>query len=117
MVEGEEHWQRLIQGLRQGDAHAAQQFWDEYGEMLHRLADKPLGEGVRPRIGPEDVAQPACRTFLRRARGGEFQLPDSTSLWRLLCAITLTKVREQTRYHLRKRRSLDQETHALPDSS
>ena len=56
--------------------------------------------------------QSACRTFLRRAKGGEFQLEDSEGLWRLLCAITLTKIREQTRYHLRKKRGLDQELHA-----
>src|SRR5262249_47786585 len=50
---------------------------------------------------------------LRRARGGEFQLADSESLWRLLCAITMTKIREQARYHRRQKRGLDQEV-AMP---
>jgi RNA polymerase sigma-70 factor (ECF subfamily) len=105
-------WQSLVDGLRRGDQHAAQEFWGQFGHLLQQLADKNLAEGMRRRVGPEDVAQSACRTFLRRARLGEFQLPDSESLWRLLCAITLTKVREQTRFHLRKRRGLDREVHA-----
>jgi hypothetical protein len=31
------------------------------------------------------------------------------SLWRLLTAITLTRVREQIRFHRRQKRSIDQE--------
>src|SRR5438105_3121282 len=112
MADEPARWQSLIDGLRRGDQRAAQDFWDQFGHLLQQLADKHLARGMRRRIGPEDVAQSACRTFLRRARIGEFQLPDSESLWRLLCAITLTKVREQTRFHLRKRRGLDKEVHA-----
>jgi RNA polymerase sigma factor (sigma-70 family) len=64
---------------------------------------------MRRRVGPEDIVQSACRTFLRRAQAGEFQLADSEALWRLLCAITLTKVREQVRFHQRHKRGLDLE--------
>lgn len=109
MAEEEEHWDRLIHGLRAGDQHVVRDFCSQYGALLHRLADKHLPHGLRRRVGPEDVVQSACRTFLRRAQGGEFQLGDSEDLWRLLCAITLTKVREQARFHLRKKRGLDQE--------
>ena len=110
-------WDRLIAGLRDGDGEAARQFCAQYGQALQRLADKHLPAGLRRRVGPEDVAQSACRTFLRRAGGGEFQLPDSEALWRLLCAITLTKVKEQTRFHLRQKRGLDQEVNPDPDAS
>jgi RNA polymerase sigma factor (sigma-70 family) len=113
----EEHWQRLIQGLRDGDRDVVREFCEQYGEPLHRVADQHLPAGLRRRVGPEDVVQSACRTFLRRARGGEFQFRDSEDLWRLLCAITLTKVREQARFHLRQRRGLDREEQALPTSS
>jgi RNA polymerase sigma factor (sigma-70 family) len=61
------------------------------------------------RLGPEDVVQSACRTFLRRARDGKFQFGGADNLWALLCAITLTKVREQARFHLRQKRGLDRE--------
>jgi RNA polymerase sigma factor (sigma-70 family) len=109
MAEEEDRWQQLIRGLREGDQRAAQAFWDQYGGLLEQVANKHLPGGLRRRVGPEDVVQSACRTFLRRAQGGEFQLEDSAGLWRLLCAITLTKIREQARFHLRKKRGLDQE--------
>jgi RNA polymerase sigma factor (sigma-70 family) len=105
----DEAWPRLIKGLRDGDPVVVRDFCNQYGEALHRLADKHLAEGIRRRVGPEDVVQSACRTFLRRAQGGEFQLADSESLWAILCAITLTKVREQARFHLRQKRGLNRE--------
>jgi hypothetical protein len=36
-------------------------------------------------------------------------MEDSEAFWQLLCAITLTKVREQARFHHRQRRGLGQE--------
>jgi RNA polymerase sigma-70 factor (ECF subfamily) len=110
MAEHDEDWGRMVQGLRSGDAQAMRRFCSEYGDLLHRLADKHLARGVRRRVGPEDVVQSVCRTFLRRAQGGEYQLSDSEGLWGLLCAITLNKVRNVTRFHLRQKRGLNQET-------
>ena len=111
----DDHWQLLIQGLRAGNPHIAQEFWDQYGVLLHQVAEKHLGDRVRRRVGPEDVVQSACRTFLRRARLGEFQLPDSAALWHLLCAITLNKVRQQIRFHQRQKRGVNQEQPLEPD--
>lgn len=101
--------QRFIRGLRNGDASAVREFCDRYGDALERIADRRLTGNLRRRIGPEDVVQSACCTFLRRVRAGEFHLPDSASLWQLLCAITLTKVREQARFHLREKRGMSRE--------
>ena len=109
MPEDEDCWQRPIRGLRTGDRQVLQEFCARYGTMLEQLADKHLARGVRRRVGPETVAQSACRTFLRRAQAGEFQLADSDDLWRLLRAITLAKVREKVRYHQRQKRAYDQE--------
>src|SRR5580698_8990549 len=109
MAAEDERWQRLIEGLRTGDRQTIQDFCTEYGAALEQLAEKHVPPQLRKRFGPEDVVQSVCRTFLRRARSGEFHLPDSENLWRLLCAITLTKVREQARFHLRKRRGVDRE--------
>lgn len=105
----EQDWQRLIDGLRAGDSAVERDFWQRYGPALERLAERRLSPRLQVRVGPEDVVQSACRTFLRRARGGEFQLADSASLWRVLCVITLTKVREQARFHRRQRRSIEAE--------
>lgn len=113
-------WDKIIEGLRQGDRYVVQDFWDRFGPMLHKVADKHLADGLRRRFGPEDVVQSALRTFLRRAKGGEFHLDDSDELWRLLCAITLTKLKEQARFHLRQKRGLQSEQPLQaqsPDSS
>lgn len=109
MAAAEDHWPSLIQGLRDGNRQIAQEFCQHYGSLLEQLAEKHLSGPLRRRVGPEDIVQSACRTFLRRAQAGEFQLADSEALWRLLCAITLTKVREQARFHQRRKRGLDQE--------
>ncbi|HEV2972452.1 MAG TPA: sigma-70 family RNA polymerase sigma factor [Pirellulales bacterium] len=108
---GEVAWNQMIDGLRDGTRTVVREFCDRYGKSLERLAEKHLTGGMRRRVGAEDVVQSACRTFLRRAQIGEFELADAQGLWGLLCAITLTKVREQKRYHLRQKRGLDREVH------
>jgi RNA polymerase sigma factor (sigma-70 family) len=115
-ADGPDQWQRFIQGLRDGDQAVLFEFCQFYGPQLSRLADKYLGAKVRRRVGTEDVVQSACRTFFRRAQGGEFQFSDSAALWRLLCAITLSKVREHARFHNRQKRGLDRETSIAPDA-
>ena len=109
-----ERTQRFIQGLCEGDEAVLFDFCECYAPQLNRIADKYLSAKMRRRVGTEDVVQSACRTFFRRARGGEFQLTDGEALWRLLCAITLTKVREQSRFHSRQKRGLDRETPLTP---
>ena len=113
-----DRWEALIAGLRDGDSRHQLAFWEQYGPLLHQVAEKNLSPGLRRRLGPEDVVQSACRTFLRRAQVGQFQLADTDALWRLLCVITLTKIREQARFHLRQKRGLQQEAHAhVPQGS
>lgn len=111
MSDEETGWERLLDGIRRGDEESCRLFWEQYSPLIEKLADRNIASGLRRRVGPESVALSACRTFFRRARGGEFQLPDSESLWRLLCAITLNKIRMRHRDHQRKKRALDQEVH------
>jgi RNA polymerase sigma factor (sigma-70 family) len=105
----DEDWQRLIDGLRAGNAAIEREFWERYGAALHRVAERRLSPQLQARVGPEDVALSAYRTFLRRSRAGEFQLADCAALWKILCFLTLTKVREQARFHRRRKRSVEQE--------
>jgi RNA polymerase sigma-70 factor, ECF subfamily len=102
----------LIQGLTTGDQEAVRVFCERYGPMLQEVADRHLAAGLRRRVGPESVCQSACLTFLRRAKAGEFRIEDKDDLWRLVFAITLSKVREKARYHRRQKRSIDRE-HSL----
>lgn len=112
--ESDLEWERWIEGLRGGDDRAVADFCDGFGERLQAVASRHVVQGMRRRFGPETVVQSACCSFLRRAREGEYRLDDAESLWRLMCAITLRKVREKARFHLRHKRGVDRET-STPD--
>jgi len=117
VTETDEDFQRLIAGLRAGDPVVLEEFCRRYGDPVERLAGRHIASGLRPRIGADDVALSVCRTFMRRMHGGEFSLDDSESLWRLLCAITLTKVRLKARHHLRQKRGVHREARAPSETS
>jgi len=109
LTDDDRDWDLLIDGLRRGDNSAVAEVCELFGDRLERLADRHLNSALRRRVGSDDVAQSVCRTFFRRAAEGEFDLPEGSALWALLCAITLTKIREQARFHLRQKRSLKDE--------
>lgn len=102
---------QLIRGVRDGDPAALREFFASYGPALQRVADRAIDPRMRRRFGPESIAQSVCRTFMRRAAADEFQLVDGDALWRLLCAIALTKVRERVRFHGRLKRDVGAEIH------
>jgi RNA polymerase sigma-70 factor (ECF subfamily) len=102
-------WERLIDGLTRGDAQVLRAFYAEYGPMLRTIADSRLAPGMRRRFDADDVIQSTFRTFFRRAQVGYFQFEDNQRLWNLLCAITLTKLREKARFHQRQSRGVGRE--------
>ena len=104
-------WEAMITGVRAGDPAALAVFYRFYGPSLERLAARAIEPGMRRRFGPESIAQSVCRTFLMRAGRGSYEVADGDSLWHLLCAIALTKVRERSRFHLRQRRGVQREVH------
>ena len=114
MTDSEQRWESWVRRLAAGDSEVARDFWGRYGARLQGLAARYLSTGLRRREGPEDVVQSVCRTFFRRAQIGKFELTDSEDLWRLLCAITVTKVRQKARFHGREKRGLDRERHFEP---
>lgn len=105
----EESLDNLITGLREGNEEACTRFWNEFGTRLQAVAQQQLSERIQRRVGSDDVVQSACRTFFRRLHAGQFDLPDVDALWRLMCAITLTKARRAARDHSRKKRGVNSE--------
>ena len=93
-----------LNDLVHGRGTAAEDFIKAFGPALERIAAKNMTPALQQRVGPDDVFQSVCRTFFRRAQQGQFAVPDRESLWRLLCAITLNKVRMQARFHSAQRR-------------
>jgi len=115
MADDDQEWRKWVEGLVEGDEQVAGEFWEQYGARLQGLAARHLTTRLYRREGPDDVVQSVCRTFFRRARVGQFELSDSESLWRLLCAITVTKVRQKARFHGRQKRRFHREK-SLDDS-
>lgn len=110
----------MIAGLRNGDPDACTDFWNAYGSLLEAIAQRQLSARIQRRVGSDDVVQSACRTFFRRVSDGQFDLPDTDALWRLMCSITLTKARRSARDQLRQKRGVDREQYIdteLPDGS
>ena len=105
----EDQWDRMIQGLRDGDDQACTDFWNQFGGRLQAVAQNQISDRLRRRVGSDDVVQSACRTFFRRISAGQFDLPDADALWRLMCAITLTKARRAARNHSRQKRGMNAE--------
>lgn len=103
-------WQKIIEGLRSGNEPMVREFYSRYGPLLHGIADRRLAPEMQRRFDADDVIQSTFRTFFRRAKIGYFQFDDNQRLWNLLCAITLTKLREKLRYHSRKSRSVRRES-------
>ncbi|QDT08487.1 RNA polymerase sigma factor [Planctomycetes bacterium K23_9] len=101
--------------LADGDPETVQQFWEQYGGPLRRVAERQIADRLRTRVDADDIVQSACRTFFRRIGEGQFEIEDTESLWRLLLTITLNKARMQARFHTRDRRSIGREQ-AIPQS-
>lgn len=97
----------LIRALRDNEPWAAMRVYQQYAGDLRRIADGKIEPFLKRRMDADDVLQSAFRTFFRRVQNGQLQVDDSMQLWNLLCAITLTKVREQARFHLRAKRGVD----------
>ena len=102
-------WHEFVEALRSGSPDAYQRLWDQHGEGLRRIAERRLSGDLQRRVDSEDVLQSVCRTFFRRATEGQFRLGGRDDLWRLLCAITVTKAQLHARFHLQQKRSIARE--------
>jgi RNA polymerase sigma factor (sigma-70 family) len=108
-MKSDRQWDELLAGLRSGDDDACAKFWNAYGPLLESVAEKQLSGRVQRRVGSDDIVQSVCRTFFRRVSEGQFDLPDTEALWRLICSITLNKARRAARNQSRQKRGIDRE--------
>ena len=109
MVQFDRDWDSWIRRVAEGDEEAGMQFWSDYGLRLQKLAQQNLSSHMQRRFAAEDVVQSVCRTFIRRARVGHFDVPEAGKLWNLLCAITLNKLRSYARFHEQQKRRVSDE--------
>ncbi len=104
-------WDAVIRGLREGDRNTCQMFFEQHGAALEAIAGRQISRQLQRRVGADDVVQSVFRTFFRRMAGGQFKIADADAMWRLMCAITLTKSRRALRNHTRQKRGLNRESH------
>ncbi len=84
-------------------------FWATYQQRLVRIAEQHLADRLRWRVEADDVVQSVFRTFLHRAQEGQFEFENRDELLSLLVTITLNKIRQRVRYHMRQKRGIDRE--------
>lgn len=90
---------RWIDGLKAGEAEAAQRLWERYVKQLVRLARHRLGSAPRGAVDEEDVVQNVFTTICRGAAEGRFtDVTNRDDLWWLLVAIT----RQNVANHIRR---------------
>jgi DNA-directed RNA polymerase specialized sigma24 family protein len=96
---------RWIEGLKAGDAAAAQRLWEGYFQKMVELARRKLEGLPRRAADEEDVALSAFKSFCLGAGRGRYpQLTDRQSLWPLLVAITANKAVDLRRHQHRAKR-------------
>jgi DNA-directed RNA polymerase specialized sigma24 family protein len=98
---------RWIDGLKGGDAAAAQPLWERYYARLVQLARAKLRatRHASPVEDEEDAALSAFNSFCDGAARGKFPLlTDRDDLWRLLVVITARKACAQVQRRTRQKR-------------
>lgn len=100
----EENSVDLLARWKDGDESAATELFDRYVNRLVGLARSRLSERMKRRVEPEDIVQSAYRSFFRKAGDDRYTLEKSGDLWKLMAAITVSKVRGQVEFHTAKKR-------------
>ena len=94
----------LLAQWKVGDQLAAERIYSLYAQRLWALARARIDTRLGQRVGASDIVQSAFHSFFRLARDGEIRIDHSESVWRLLAAITVNKVRQQKERHNAGRR-------------
>jgi RNA polymerase sigma-70 factor (ECF subfamily) len=105
----EAQFDAMVRGLVAGDHQAYAEFWERYGQRLKGVVRSKFPISLKRRLEPDDLVQSACRSFFRRATAGQLELSDGESLWRLICAIALNKMKMKQRFHYAQRRGVTRE--------
>jgi RNA polymerase sigma factor (sigma-70 family) len=105
MTNNAESLSSLVERLRRGDEHAAEELWRRYYHRILRLAARRLPQSLRRTRDEEDVALSAFHSFVKGVQDDRFaNLAESDNLWGLLIVLTTRKVQAHMRHHSRQKR-------------
>ncbi|MGL5097561.1 MAG: RNA polymerase sigma factor, partial [Planctomycetia bacterium] len=103
---GAESDEILLDRFRQGEEEAATYLYQRYATRLRAMAQHKTASDLSARVEPDDIVQSAFRSFFRRAAAGQYHVPASDDLWKLLFVITLHKIHSQGSHHRAARRDV-----------
>jgi RNA polymerase sigma factor (sigma-70 family) len=101
----------LLERFQRGEQFAATALYLRYAPRLLALARSRCSPGLAHRLDSEDIVQSVFGRFFRRARSGQYAVPDGAELWKLLLTIALNKIRTAEAYHRAGKRDVEA-THA-----
>lgn len=96
----------LVRRLRAGSEDAATQLYLRYAKRLRGLSRAKVGADLAVRVDAEDIVQSVFRTFFRRAKRGEYDVPDGEELWKLFLVIGLHKIQTVGTFHRAAKRDV-----------
>jgi tRNA A-37 threonylcarbamoyl transferase component Bud32/DNA-directed RNA polymerase specialized sigma24 family protein len=101
--------ENLLKRYLDGSDTAPFELHNRYANRLIALARNQLLKTLQSKIGPEDVAQEAFKTFFELADSKSIKWQVQGDLWRFLAGIAINKVRQQHEVFSTKKRRVHSE--------
>lgn len=96
----------LVRRLRTGSEDAATQLYLRYAQRLHALSRAKCSPDLKARVDSDDIVQSVFRTFFRRVKQGDYDVPDGEELWKLFLVIGLHKIQSVGAFHRAAKRDV-----------
>jgi RNA polymerase sigma-70 factor (ECF subfamily) len=99
----------IMARLRTGEDAAAREVFERFAARLVAMARGRFNRLLTRKVVPEDVVQPAFKSFFVRHRAGKLDVGGWDGLWNLLTLITLRKCADRAENFLAERRDAARE--------
>lgn len=94
----------LVARLRSGEDQAATEFYERYVKRVFGLVHQQMADHLRASIQPEDIVQSVFKSIFRGLTTGDYNAPQSGSLWQLVAIVAVHKVRRNARRRMAGKR-------------
>jgi RNA polymerase sigma-70 factor (ECF subfamily) len=108
MVDDEQMFRELLQGIKKGSEEAARQFLARYGKYIRHVVRRHMIQKLRTRFDSEDFLQDVCASFFSDPPAPE-DFADPAALLRFLGTLTRNKVTDAARQGLAQRWDVNRE--------
>lgn len=95
--------------LNDGTASAAELVDERFRQKLCSLVERELNRRFASRLDPEDVVQPAFKSFFRGISEKGWRIESKEAMWGLLVKITRNKIRKVVEKQTAEKRELGRE--------